>query len=150
MIERLKADFKVALKEKDTERKNIIQMVRSNIQNLARDKRVAEEELSKEEINGVLTRELKQQNDSLEAFKKGNRDDLVKETERNIEILLEYLPKQLTEKEIEDLVKETLAELGLETVDGKAKGMLMKNLMPKVKGKADGKLVNKIVGEIVK
>lgn len=150
MLELLKKDLKQAMKDKDRNRKDIIQMIRANITNLSKEKRITEEELKKEDILGVIAKELKQQNDSLEAFKNGNREDLVETTKIKIEILKEYLPKQLTKEEIVDVVKETLNELNLDTITNKERGLLMKNLMPKVKGKADGKLVSEVVGTFLK
>lgn len=148
MLDMLREDLKQAMKDKDKVRKEIIQLVRGNIKNFAIEKRVAEEDLSVDDILSVISKELKQQNDSLEAFKLGNRADLVEDTERKIEILKSYLPKQLGKEEIEVIVKETMAALCIETLTNKDKGRLMKELMPKVKGKADGKLVNDIVSSL--
>lgn len=145
MIHLLQNDYKQAMKDKDKIKKDIIQIIRANITNLAKDKRLSEAELKEEDILGVISKELKQQNDSLEAFTLGKREDLVNETEKKINILINYLPKQLNKEEIEVILKETLAELGIETLTNKDKGRLMKDLMPKLKGKADGKLVNDIV-----
>lgn len=150
ILELLKTDLKQAMKEKDKHKKDIIQMVRSNITNLAKEKRILEEELSNEEILGVIQKELKQQNDSLLAFQQGGRDDLVEVTQIKIDILKQYLPKQLSKEEIEVIVKETISELGLTSITNREKGILMKNIMPKVKGKADGKLVNEVVSEFLK
>lgn len=150
ILELLKTDLKQAMKEKDKHKKDIIQMVRSNITNLAKEKRILEEELSNEEILGVIQKELKQQNDSLLAFQQGGRDDLVEVTQIKIDILKQYLPKQLSKEEIEVIVKETISELGLTSITNREKGILMKNIMPKVKGKADGKLVNEVVSEFFK
>ncbi len=145
MIQLLQNDYKQAMKDKDKIKKDIIQIIRANITNLAKDKKVSESELKEDDILGVISKELKQQNDSLEAFRGGNREDLAKDTELKIEVLMGYLPKQLTKEEIVEIVKETLNELGLTTLTNKEKGKLMKELMPKVKGKADGKLVNEVV-----
>lgn len=145
MIHLLQNDYKQAMKDKDKIKKDIIQIIRANITNLAKDKRLSEAELKEEDILGVISKELKQQNDSLEAFRSGNREDLAKDTELKIEVLMGYLPKQLSKEEIVEIVKETLNELGLTTLTNKEKGKLMKELMPKVKGKADGKLVNEVV-----
>lgn len=148
MLERLQKDFKQSLVDKDVHKKNIVQMLRANIINLAKEKRVSEKDLSEEEIILVISRELKQQNDSLIAFRSGNREDLAKDTEIKIEILKSYLPKQLEESEIKEIILETLKELDIDVLTNKDKGNLMKALMPKVKGKADGKLVNTIVQDL--
>jgi len=150
MIHILQNDYKQAMKDKAKIKKDIIQIVRANIANVAKDRKITEEQLTNEDIYDIIAKEIKQQNDSLEAFKKGNRADLAEETEKKIGVLTDYLPEQLTREEIEVIVKETILELGIESISGKEKGRLMKELMPKVKGKADGKLVNSIVAEILR
>ena len=145
MIERLKADFKQALKDKHKIKKDMVQMIRANITNLAKEKRVIEVDLTNEDIIGVISKEVKQQNDSLLAFKQGKREDLVSETELKIEILMNYLPKQLTKEEIKVVIEEIMSELNIERITNKERGLLMKELMPRVKGKADGKTVNEVL-----
>ena len=85
---------------------------------------------------------------AIEEFKKGSRQDLVDTTESEIEILLEYLPEQMTEEEVERIVKETIVELGATSI--KDIGLIMKTAMPKVKGRADGNMVNKAARELLK
>lgn len=148
IIKELQKDYKESMLEKDSLRVGLIQMVRANIQNHIRDNKLTEETISVEDVNMIIGRELKQQKDSLEAFEKGKREDLANETKVRIIILESYLPKQLTEEEIEIVVKETLNELGIEKMTNKERGLLMKSLMPKIKGRADGKLVNKVVENI--
>jgi len=86
---------------------------------------------------------MKQRRDSLVEFKKAEREDLVEETEAEIEVLKEYLPQQLSEEEIEDIVKTTISEVGATSI--KDMGKVMSSIQPKVKGRADGKLVNELV-----
>lgn len=148
IIKELQKDYKESMLEKDSLRVGLVQMVRANIQNHIRDNKITEETISVEDVNMIIGKELKQQKDSLEAFEKGGRDDLANETKARIIILESYLPKQLTEDEIEIAVKETLEELNIQKMTNKEKGILMKNLMPKIKGKADGKLVNKVVEKL--
>lgn len=150
IIKELQKDYKESMLEKDSLRVGLIQMIRANIQNHIRDNKIAEETISVEDVNMIIGRELKQQKDSLEAFEKGGRDDLANETKTRIIILESYLPEQLTEIEIEDIIQETLKELGIQKMTNKEKGILMKTLMPKIKGKADGKLVNNIIENILK
>jgi hypothetical protein len=85
---------------------------------------------------------------AIEEFKKGSRQDLVDTTESEIEILLEYLPEQLNEEEVERIVKETIEEIGATSI--KDIGLVMKSTMPKVKGMADGNMVNKAVRKLLK
>lgn len=142
--ERLVEDLKASMKNKDSIRKNTITMIRAAIKQKEVDERV---ELSDEEIAEIISKQLKEKKNVIEDFKKGNRQDLVDLTEKEIKILLEYLPKQLTEEEIKKIVLETIDEVNAESI--KDIGLVMKSVMPKVKGKADGNTVNKIVKEIL-
>ncbi|NLM04432.1 MAG: GatB/YqeY domain-containing protein [Clostridiales bacterium] len=138
--EQLNNDFKQAMKNRDQLRKNVITLIRSEIKQIEVDKRI---ELDDQGIVEILSRQLKQRRDSIEEFKKGNRQDLADQAEEEAKILLEYLPEQLSEEEITSIVKETIDEIGAQSM--KDMGKVMANIMPKLKGKADGKLVNEIV-----
>jgi len=132
--------MKTAMKEKDTIRKNVITMVRAAILQQEKDKRI---ELDDEDIIEVIAKAAKQRKDSIPDFEKGNRPDLVKNLEREIEILMSYLPEQLDENELDEIVAQTIFEVGAQSV--KDIGKVMKELMPKVKGRAGGKIVNQLV-----
>ena len=94
-----------------------------------------------------MSRELKQRKDSLEEFKNAGREDSVKQLEKEIEVVQSYLPKQLSEDEVKDIVQETINEVG---ATSKADfGKVMGAVMPKLKGKADGKLVNETVKSLL-
>ena len=142
--DKLMQDLKAAMKEKDKIRKSVITMVRASIKQYEVDNRI---EIKDEEILELISKQLKQRRDAIPEFEKGNRQDLIEEYQKEIEILLDYLPKQLTEDEITEIVKETIKELGVE--GPKYMGKVMGALMPKVKGKADGKLVSKVVKELL-
>jgi len=133
-------DMKSALKEKDALRRSTITMVRAAILQKEKDERI---ELDDEGIIGVIAKEVKQRRDSIPEFEKGNRPDLVEKLNTEISILMEYLPQQLTENEIDALVVQTIAEVNAAGM--KDMGKVMGALMPKVKGRADGKLVNQLV-----
>ena len=137
-------DMKQAMRDKESGklRLAVIRMVRASIKNLEIDKK---KELSDEEVLEVLARELKMRKASIEEFKKGNRADLVEAVEKEIEILLQYIPEQMSEAEITDIVIEVIKEA--EATSAKDMGKVMALLMPKVKGRADGKLVNNILKE---
>nr|WP_330397403.1 GatB/YqeY domain-containing protein [Maledivibacter halophilus] len=137
-------DLKSAMKNKDKIRKSVITLIRSDIKQYEVDNRT---EIDDEGIIEIIARQLKQRKDALEEFQKGNRQDLVDESQKEIEILLTYLPKQLTEDEIREVVKATIDELGVQ--GPKEMGKVMGVLMPKLKGKADGKLVSKTVKELL-
>lgn len=143
--DRLTADLKASMKAKDKIAKNTITLIRADIKQVEIDNKV---ELDDAGVTDVLARQLKQRRDSLAEFKKGGRDDLVEQTEKEIAVIEAYLPKQLTDAEIEVIVDETIAETGAESK--KDMGKLMKVLMPKVKGVADGKRVSAIVGQKLK
>jgi uncharacterized protein YqeY len=144
--DRLTDDMKQAMKDKEAGklRLSVIRMVRASIKNVEIDKK---KELSEEEVLDVLAKEVKMRRDSIEEFKKGNRPDLVESLEQEIDILMQYLPQQLSEQEVRALVTEAVKES--QAVNAKDMGKVMAVLMPKVKGRADGKLVNTIVRELL-
>ena len=142
--EQLTEDMKQAMKAKEAGklRLSVIRMVRSAIKNVEID---SKKELTEEGVLDIVSKEVKMRRDSMEEFKKANRQDLVDQLEQEIAILLPYLPQQLTEAEVRALVSEAVAASGATTP--KDMGKVMALLMPKVKGRADGKLVNNIVRE---
>lgn len=142
LSERLVQDMKAAMKAKDKDTLSVIRTVRASIKNREIERG---SELSDEDITDVLSRELKQRNDSLQEFKKAGREDLVTKTEREITVLKRYLPEPLSEEALRKLVKETVKEVGANTRADM--GKVMSALMPNVKGRADGKLVNRLVQE---
>lgn len=138
--ERLMLDLKESMKSKDKIRKNVVTMIRASIKQVEVDDRI---ELGDEDIINVISKQLKQSKDAMIEFEKGNRQDLVDLTKLEINILMEYLPEQLTEDELKVMVQEAI-----ENVDAKSMkdmGKIMGYLMPKIKGKADGSMVNAIV-----
>ncbi len=142
--ERLMEDLKTSMKNKDILRKNTITMVRAAIKQEEVDKRI---DLDDEGIIQIMGKQLKEKRNSIEEFKKGNRQDLVDQAEAEIAILLEYLPKQLSEEELTEIVKEVLDQGGYTSM--KDMGKIMKDVMPKVQGKADGNMVNQVVRKIL-
>lgn len=139
---RLSEDMKLAMKEKEAGklRLSVIRMVRSAVKYAEIDKK---RELTDEEVLEVLTREVKMRRDAMEEFKKAGRDDLVQASQNELAILTAYLPEQLNEAEIRQLVCAAIAQTGAS--GEKELGKVMSVLMPKVKGRSDGKLVNTIV-----
>ena len=142
--ERLMADLKTAMKEKDKLRKDVITMVRAAIKQKEVDERV---ELDDADIENIISKQLKEKKSSIEEFKKGNRQDLVDQTNAEIEILLKYLPEQLSDEELKEIIKKVIDENEITSM--KDIGKLMKNVMPLIKGKADGKQVNIIAKELL-
>ncbi|MBM7554722.1 GatB/YqeY domain-containing protein [Thalassobacillus pellis] len=139
--ERLNQDMKQAMRNKEKDKLTVIRMVKAALQNEAI--KHGRGELSEEEELTVLARELKQRKDSLQEFKEAGREDLVEKLNFEIEILQAYMPKQLSEEELEQVVQETITEVGASSK--KDMGKVMNAIMPKVKGKADGSQVNKLV-----
>ena len=143
--EKLSEDFKEAMKARDEIRKNTVSFARAAIKQYEVDNRV---ELDDQGVVEILTKQVKMRKDALSDFEKAGRTDLLEAYNKEIEILMEYLPKQLTEEEITDIVKATAAELGIE--GGKQNmGKLIGAVMPKVKGLADGGMVKKIVESLL-
>ena len=138
--DRLLEDMKSAMKKKDTIRKSTITMVRAAILQKEKDEKV---KLDDAGVVGIIAKEVKQRKDSIPEFERGNRPDLVDKLNTEINILMEYLPQQLTEKEIGKIVLQTISEVGATGM--KDMGKVMGALMPRLKGRADGKLINEIV-----
>lgn len=134
--ERLNADFKEAMKNKQTVRKETISFVRAAIKQYEVDNR---EEIDDAEIASILAKQVKMRKDALADFESAGRTDLIESYNAEIQVLMDYMPKQLSEDEITDIVSQTAADLGIEKGSGKASmGKLMGAVMPKVKGIADG------------
>lgn len=138
--EQLTADMKEAMKNKEKDRLAVIRMVRGAIRQQEID---GQKELGEEDVIAVISKEVKMRRDSIEEFQKGGREDLVEKTQAEIDVLLPYLPAQLSEDEVRELVKAAVEQTGAATP--KDMGKVMGVLMPKVKGRADGKMVNTIV-----
>ena len=142
--ETLLQDLKAAMKDKDTIRKNTIQLVRAGVLQIEKDNHV---ELDDDGVLDVIAKELKKRRDSLPEFEKSGRTDLIENLNREIEVLLGYLPKQLTEDEIHKIVEETIAETGATTM--KDMGKVMGAVSPKVKGRADNRVVSGYVKKLL-
>lgn len=140
--ETLQDDWKNAIKSKDRFKANVISMAKSAI--LLIEKSGAKD-IDDAKVIEVIAKEVKQRRDSLVEFEKGNRQDLVEATKAEIEILLHYLPQQLTEDEIRKIVMESAEKLGASSM--KDMGKLMAEVRPQTSGRADGKLVSQIVKE---
>jgi uncharacterized protein len=140
LLERLNNDMKQAMKNKEKDKLSVIRMIKSSLQNEAIK---LGSELSEDQELTVLSREMKQRKDSLTEFEKAGREDLVEKLRTELTFVELYMPKQLSEEEVAEIVKQTISEVG---ATSKAEmGKVMSAVMPKVKGKADGTLVNKLV-----
>lgn len=142
ILDQLNKDMKAAMKAKEKERLVTIRMIKSAIQNEEIDKG---RELTSDEEVAIVSREKKQRMDSYEEFAKAGRDDLITKVEKELEVVTEYLPEPLSEDEVRVIVRETITEVGAESM--KDMGKVMTTIMPKVAGAADGNKVNQIVRE---
>ena len=140
----LMQDLKAAMKERDVIKKDTITMLRAAILQVEKDKQITLEE---DAILEIVAKEVKKRKESKDEFLKAGREDLVANLDKEIEILNKYMPKQLTEEEVEALVKEAIKEENATTP--RDMGKVMKNLKPKVAAKADGKLVSSIVKKLL-
>ena len=144
MREQVTKDMATALKAGEKDKLSTLRMLLSAVKYKEVD---AKHQLSDEEVIAVISTLIKQRQDSVEQFKLGGREDLVEKESKEIGYLRAYLPPQLSEEEVRDIIKKAAAETG--AAGPKDMGKLMKVVMPQVKGKADGKLVNDIVKEVL-
>lgn len=143
----LNADFKEAMKAKDKVRKDTINFVRAAIKQVEVDTR---EEVDDQGVASILAKQIKMRKDALGDFEAAGRQDMLDQYKAEIDVLMEYMPQQLTSEELTNIVKETAAQLGIEAGSGKAgMGKLMGPVMGKVKGLADGNDVKNIVLEFL-
>ncbi|MDO8495941.1 MAG: GatB/YqeY domain-containing protein [bacterium] len=140
--EKLQTDVKDALKAGNAEKRMVLGMVLAAIKNKEIEKR---DELNDDDMIAVIASEIKKRKDSVEQFEKGGRPELAAQESHEIEILMVYMPEQMSEDSIREIVAQTIKEMGLPAQAGKVIGAVM----AKVKGKADGTLVSKIVKELL-
>jgi len=142
--DKLKDDLKQALRARDRIRTSVLRLLLSEVKNAEIAQR---ESLDDGAVLGVFGMEVRRHRESIEIFKKGNRSDLVAQEEAELNILMEYLPQQLSREEII-----TAARQAIKTVDAvqeKDKGRVMSQLMAQLKGRADGRLVSEVVSELL-
>lgn len=144
-IDEVRAEMVTAMKNKDKERKDSLSMLLSALKNKAIDKR---EDLTPDEENEVIKKEIRQTKETLETAP-ADRTDIIEQCEKRLAVYKELVPEDLSEDAIREIVRGVLSDLGIEAPTAKDKGKIMKELMPKVKGKAEGSIVNKIVGEFL-
>ena len=145
LSERIGEELKSAMKAQDAARVSTLRMLKSEV-NAAAIK-LGKNFLEDGEIFEVIQRMLKAHQESVEAFTKGARADLVEKEKKEIELLKVYLPPAMGEEELKGIIKGAIGEL---KVSGPlAMGQVMKAVMPKIKGRADGKLVNQLVTQLL-
>ncbi|MEA4888946.1 MAG: GatB/YqeY domain-containing protein [Clostridiaceae bacterium] len=144
MKERLLDDLKTAMREKDVLRKDMLQILRAAVLQVEKDTRQTVDENG---IFEILAKELKKRTDMVKELENSGRQDIIDKNLAEIALIEAYMPRQLSESEIEQLVRQAITATG--ACSARDMGAVMKQLMPEVKGRADGKLVNLIVRRLL-
>ena len=138
--EKLMDDLKLAMRDKNEIRKNTVQMVRAAILQIEKDKGITVED-------EIIAKEVKGKKDALADFEKGNRIDLIEQTNQEIAILQEYLPKQLSKEEIKVELEKVISDIGATSI--KDMGAVMKEAKARIGAGADGRTINEVVKELL-
>jgi uncharacterized protein YqeY len=141
--EKILKDYREAMKSKDTLRSAVLSFLRAAMMNAAIERK--KKMLDDNDCLAVIRKQIKERQDSIEQFKKGNREDLAEKETKELGILKSYLPQELPPDEIKNIIEEVMAETGAKEL--KEMGRVMKEVMAKVSGRADGKLVSDLVKE---
>ena len=142
--EKLMNDLQNEMREKDEIKKNTVQMVRAAILQIEKDKGITVED---EKIIEIIAKEVKGKKDAIQDFEKGGRQDLIDQTNKEIEILQEYLPKQLTKEELKIEIEKVINDLGATSM--KEMGIVMKEAKARIGAAADGRTINEVVKELL-
>ena len=142
--EKLLNDLKESMKEKDLIRKYTVQLIRSSILQIEKDKAI---EVTDEQIIEIIAKEAKKRKDAAQDFEKSGREDLINQNNKELEILTSYLPKQLDIEEIENIVKDIIKESGATSM--KDMGIVMKTAKEKIGASADGKTISDVVKKLL-
>ena len=142
--EKLLEDLKDAMKTKNVNKKNAVQMVRTAILQIEKDKGI---EVSDEQILGIVAKEVKTRKDAIAEYEQANREDLIEKANEEITALEEYLPKQLTDEELVAEVKKVIEKLNATSM--KDMGPVMKEVKATIGAQADGKRINEVVKSLL-
>ena len=140
--DRIMNDLKEAMKSKDSFKLGVIRMVKGAIQ---LEKINKKRDLNDEEVIDVISKQIKLRKDSINEFEKAGRNDLADTTKKEVEVLNEYMPEQLSSEEVNKIIDEAFAKVN--PTSQKDMGLIMKEVTPKVKGKADMGEVSRIIKE---
>jgi len=138
--QRIDFDMKEALKGKESLRLGVLRMLKSEIRYKEIDQKA---ELSDDEVISVISSSVKKRRDSIQQFEKGGRDDLVAQEKAELEVIMRYLPEQLTEEKLSQLICQAIQDA--HATGPSDLGKVMKLIQPQVKGKADGKVIHQLV-----
>jgi uncharacterized protein YqeY len=142
--QKLTDDLKQALREGDKVRRSAIRLAMAAIKNTEIARQASLEDA---DILGVIAKEIRQHKESIEAFKQGDRQDLVAQEEAELAILEQYLPRQMNREEIMAEARRVIAEVGAQALSDK--GKVMPQLIAQLKGRADGREINEVVTELL-
>jgi uncharacterized protein YqeY len=142
--DKLTEDLKQAMRQGDELGRSTLRLVMAAIKNAEIEKR---RELEEGELLAIIAKEAKQRHESIAQFERGGRQDLADREEAELQILLAYLPEQLSQEEIEAQARQIIEEVG--AASPAQMGQVMRRLMPLMQGKADGKLVSRVVKELL-
>ena len=145
LLKQIDEDLIKALKGGDKEKTLTLRGLKSDIRYYTIDKKI--KDASDDDVIAVLSRAAKKRRDSIEQFKLGKRDDLVAKESNELSIIEAYLPAKMSAEDLEQIIKDTIAEVGAETTS--QMGLVMKAVMPKVAGQADGKEIKDIVTKLL-
>lgn len=148
LLEKIQSDLKEALKAKDEVEISTLRFLLSSIHNREIELRVEKKTLTDEEVIKVIQRQVKERKESIEAFKKGKREDLVRKEQKELQILSNYLPQQISEKEMKKMVEDVIKEIG--ATGPSDFGKVMGAVMLRARGRAEGEVVARIVKEFLK
>lgn len=146
LYKKIEDDIKISLKSGDSVKLSVLRMVMAAAKMLQIEKNIKDPE--DPDMLQIIQRHIKQHKESIEQFIKGNRPDLAEKEKTELKILESYMPKQLSESELEGIVKEVAESSGISSKS--EMGKVMKLVMEKVKGKADGKMVSQLVSKLLK
>jgi len=142
--QKLTDDLKQAMRGGDKVRRSVIRLVMAAIKNAEIARQAAVEDA---DILGIIAKDIRQHKESIEAFKQGNRQDLVSQEEAELAILQEYLPQQMTREEVIAEARRVIEEVGAQGLSDK--GKVMPKLIAQLKGRADGREINEVVTELL-
>lgn len=142
--DRLDGDVKQAMRDGDAVKRDTVRLLLAAVQNAEKAKLA---ELAEPDVLGIIAKEARQRQESIEAFRQGDRPDLIAIEEAELAIIQVYLPEQASREEIVEFAKQVIADVGADSP--RDKGKVMPRLVAEFKGKADGRIINEIVTELL-
>lgn len=142
--EKLLEDLKVSMRDKNVVRKNTVQMIRAGILQIEKDTGNVVDDAK---IIDIIAKEMKKKKDAMSDFEKAGRQDLIDQTNEEMKVLEEYLPKQLSKEEIKEIVSKVITKVGATSI--KDMGIVMKEAKAEIGAGADGKTINEVVKELL-